>query len=158
MTDRNQPVEVSRRIEAPAALIFEILADPQRHSEFDGSEMLREPSSTVHFRCRRDVHHEDAPARSRLPHAQLCGGVRARSPHLLETGSGDLETAGDDPAKVGIPSGLSLGYILTPDGDHATVVTEVFDCGPDENRWILREEGGKWINGTNSVASPWRRP
>ena len=32
---------MSRRIEAPAALIFEILANPQRHTEFDGSDMLR---------------------------------------------------------------------------------------------------------------------
>jgi len=43
------------------------------------------------------------------------------------------------------------GYILTPDGDDATVVTEVFDCGPEENRQHLLREGGGWINGTNSV-------
>lgn len=34
-------VAVSRRIEADAATIFEILADPSRHTELDGSEMLR---------------------------------------------------------------------------------------------------------------------
>jgi len=34
-------LEVSLRIEAPAALIFEILANPQRHVDFDGSGMLR---------------------------------------------------------------------------------------------------------------------
>jgi len=31
------------------------------------------------------------------------------------------------------------------------VVTEVFDCGPEENRQHLLREGGGWINGTNSV-------
>ncbi len=47
MTEETKPVEVSRRIEVPAALIFEILANPQRHMDFDGSDMSGEPSSTV---------------------------------------------------------------------------------------------------------------
>ena len=41
MTEGTEPLEVSRRIAAPAALIFEILANPQRHMDFDGSDMLR---------------------------------------------------------------------------------------------------------------------
>ncbi len=41
MTEETKRVEVSRRIEASAALIFEILANPPRHMEFDGSGMLR---------------------------------------------------------------------------------------------------------------------
>ena len=32
---------MSRRIEAPAAVIFKILASPHRHKDFDGSVMLR---------------------------------------------------------------------------------------------------------------------
>ncbi len=41
MAEQNTPVEVSRRIEAPATRIFEIVANPQRHMDFDGSDMLR---------------------------------------------------------------------------------------------------------------------
>ncbi len=41
MTEESKALEVSRRIEAPAALIFEILANPHRHMDFDGSDMLR---------------------------------------------------------------------------------------------------------------------
>jgi hypothetical protein len=41
MAEESKPVEVSRRIEAPAALIFKILANPQRHVDFDGSGMIR---------------------------------------------------------------------------------------------------------------------
>ena len=37
MAQVSRPVKVSRRIEAPAALIFKILANPQRHMDFDGS-------------------------------------------------------------------------------------------------------------------------
>ncbi|MGA8427409.1 MAG: hypothetical protein WB801_07465, partial [Candidatus Dormiibacterota bacterium] len=41
LAEESKLVEVSRRIEAPAALIFKILANPQRHMDFDGSGMLR---------------------------------------------------------------------------------------------------------------------
>jgi len=41
MAEDGKPIEVSRRIEAPAALIFKILANPLRHMDFDGSGMLR---------------------------------------------------------------------------------------------------------------------
>ena len=41
MSGEIKPIEVSRRIEAPAAPIFEVLANPQRHMDFDGSGMLR---------------------------------------------------------------------------------------------------------------------
>lgn len=68
-----------------------------------------------------------------------------------EPAPGDLETAGGDPSKVGVPSGYRWGYILTPESDQITLVTEVFDCGSEENKWILQREDGSWINGTNSV-------
>ncbi|MCI4337575.1 MAG: hypothetical protein L3K17_10415, partial [Thermoplasmata archaeon] len=60
----------------------------------------------------------------------------------------------DDPAKVGIPAGYRWGYILTPDGADATVVTEVFDPGrvSEEIRQSLLHEGGAWVNGRNSVS------
>jgi hypothetical protein len=41
MSEESKPIEVSRRIEAAATPIFEILANPQRHTDFDGSDMLR---------------------------------------------------------------------------------------------------------------------
>jgi hypothetical protein len=68
-----------------------------------------------------------------------------------EPAPGDLETAGGDSTKVGIPSGYRWGYLLTAESDQVTLVTEVFDCGSEENKWILQREDGSWINGTNSV-------
>jgi len=48
MTDAEyQPVAVSRRICAPAHDIFQILASPARHPEFDGSQSLRGAGSTA---------------------------------------------------------------------------------------------------------------
>jgi hypothetical protein len=58
-------------------------------------------------------------------------------------------TEGNDPSKVGIPAGYRWGYILEPEGEDATVVTEVFDAGPMPEQ--LLRDGAAWINGTNSV-------
>src|ERR1700683_2328255 len=41
------PVSVSRRIQAPAAELFAVLADPARHPGIDGSGMLREAGGTA---------------------------------------------------------------------------------------------------------------
>jgi hypothetical protein len=45
--DEYQPVAVSRRICAPAHDIFQVLADPARHPEFDGSQSLRGAGSAA---------------------------------------------------------------------------------------------------------------
>ena len=47
MADDFTPVSVSRRIGASAGEIFAILADPVRHLDFDGSEMLRGAVTTA---------------------------------------------------------------------------------------------------------------
>jgi hypothetical protein len=48
MTDEEyQPVAVSRRICAPVHDIFEVLVNPVRHLEVDGSGMLRRAVSTT---------------------------------------------------------------------------------------------------------------
>jgi len=67
-----------------------------------------------------------------------------------EPAPGDPSRAeGNDPSKVGIPAGYRWGYVLVPDGDDATLVTEVFDCGPLPDE--LLRDGGAWINGTSPV-------
>jgi hypothetical protein len=152
MADGGRPIEVSRRIEAPAALIFAILANPQRHTEFDGSDMLR--GSDIGRRI-------SAVGNTFTMKMHRLGRDYVMMNHVVEfvpdrhiswePAPGDLDTAGGDPSKVGIPAGYRWGYVLTPDSDNATVVTEVFDCGNEENRWILLREDGQWINGRNSV-------
>ena len=151
MAEEGKPVEVSRRIEAPAALIFEILADPQRHADFDGSGMLRgatldRPISDVGDAFTMKMH------RLGDDYLMINYVVEFEPDRRIfwEPAPGDPSRAeDDDPSKVGIPAGYRWGYILTPDGDDATVVTEVFDYGrlPAD----LLRDGATWINGTNTV-------
>jgi hypothetical protein len=154
MAAESKPVEASRRIEASATLIFEILANPQRHMDFDGSDMLR---GAVLDRPLSDVGDTFTMKMHRLGDDYLMINyvVEFEQDRCIfwEPAPGDPSRAeGDDPAKVGIPAGYRWGYILTPDGDDATVVTEVFDYGrlSEEIRQSFRD-GGTWINGTNSM-------
>ena len=160
MAEERKVVEVSRSIRAPAAVIFKILANPQRHMDFDGSGMLRGavldgPISDVGDTFTMKMH--------RLGDDYLMiNYVVEFEPDrriVWEPAPGDPSRAeGDDPSKVGIPAGYRWGYILTPDGDDATVVTEVFDCGrvSEEIRQSLVSDGGAWINGNNSMRESMR--
>jgi hypothetical protein len=155
MADARRPVEVSRRIEAPATLIFEILANPQRHMDFDGSDTLR---GAVLDRPISDVGDTFTMKMHRLGDDYLMiNYVVEFEPDrriFWEPAPGDPSRAeGDDPSKVGIPAGYRWGYILTPDGEDATVVTEIFDYGTvtEEVRQSLQSGGGTWINGHNSM-------
>jgi hypothetical protein len=155
MAEESKPVEVSRRIGAPAPPIFEILANPQRHMDFDGSDMLRgavldRPISGVGDTFTMKMH------RLGDDYLMLNYVVEFESDRRIfwKPAPGDPSRADDnDPAKVGIPAGYRWGYVLTPDGDDATVVTEVFDYGTvtEEIRQSLLSDGGAWINGNNSI-------
>jgi hypothetical protein len=144
-------IEASRRIEAPTALIFKILANPQRHMDFDGSDMLRgavdnRPISGAGDTFTMKMH------RLGDDYLMLNYVVEFEPDRRIfwEPAPGDpSRTEGNDPSKVGIPAGYRWGYILEPEGEDATVVTEVFDAGPMPEQ--LLRDGAAWINGTNSV-------
>ena len=151
MSEECKPIEVSRRIEAPAAAIFEILANPQRHMDFDGSGMLRGavldgPISGVGDTFTMKMHRLGDDYLMLNHVVEFEPGRRI----FWEPAPGDpSRTEGNDPSKVGIAAGYRWGYILTPDGDDATVVTEVFDCAAISQD--LLHDGGTWINASNSV-------
>jgi hypothetical protein len=151
--DDSKRVEASRRIEATAAAIFKVLADPRRHVDFDGSGMLRgaaddRPVSGVGDTFTMKMHRlgDDYLMLNHVvdfePDRRIFWTPAPGDPSRAEN---------DDPAKVGIPAGYRWGYILTPDGDDATIVTEVLDLGPLPDD--LLDDEGAWINGHNSVTA-----
>jgi hypothetical protein len=151
MTGESKLIKTSLRIEAPACRIFQILANPRRHKDFDGSGMLRgalldRPISNVGDAFTMKMH------RLGDDYLMLNYVVEFEPDRRIfwEPAPGDSSRAeGNDPSKIGIPAGYRWGYILTPDGDDSTVVTEVFDYSPLSEELLL--DGGAWINGTNTL-------
>jgi len=150
MADEHKLIEASRRIGAPADRIFEILADPLHDVEFDGSGMLRDavfdhPISRVGDTFTMKMH------RLGDDYLMLNYVVEFEPAQRIswEPAPGDpSRTEGNDPSKVGIPAGYRWGFIHLPDGDDATLVTEVFDYVPLPDE--LFRDGGAWINGATT--------
>jgi hypothetical protein len=149
MVDESKLVEVSRRIEAPATRIFEILANPQRHMDFDGSGMLRgavfdRPISGVGDAFTMKMHFD----RLGGDYLMLNYVVEFETDRRIfwEPAPGDLPPADGEPSAVGIPVGHRWGFILTADGGDATIVTEVFDYGyASEELGQAVRQGGEWV-------------
>jgi hypothetical protein len=117
-----QPVTVSRRINSSAHDIFQILANPARHQEFDGSDSLRGARSSEVVTAVGDVF----VMKMHFPHL----GDYEMNNHVVEyeqdrrigwepeAGRGHPNAAPDspDPARWG----QRWSYQLTPDGPGAT--------------------------------------
>lgn len=148
--DEYQPVAVSRRICAPAHDIFQVLANPARHPEFDGSESLRGARSTAMIAGVGDVF----VMKMYFPHI----GDYEMNNHVVEyepdrrigwepeAGHGHPNAAPDSPESA--RWGQRWSYQLTPDGPDATVVTEIYDCSraPQEERLAI-DNGNIWAEG-----------
>jgi uncharacterized protein YndB with AHSA1/START domain len=146
--EKCQPVRVSRRICAPAQDIFQVLANPARHREFDGSGSLRGADSSAMVSGVGDVF----VMKMYFPHL----GDYEMNNHVVEyepdrrigwepaAGRGHPNAArdGEDPARWG----QRWSYQLTPDGPGATIVTEIYDCSsaPAEERAGM-DNGRVWI-------------
>jgi uncharacterized protein YndB with AHSA1/START domain len=137
--DECKPVFVSRRIEAPAADIFKLLANPERHPEFDGSEMLRPGASNkvivgvgdvfvtkMYFPAMGDYEMHN---RIVVFEPDRCIAWEPGNPELARNGS-------------------RWRFDLAPHGSNATVVTETYDCtdSPAEVRDAV-DNGNAWLTG-----------
>jgi hypothetical protein len=142
-----EPVTVSRRIEAPADVLFAIVAEPARHPEIDGSGMVRAGHGGP-----RTLAAVGDTFTMRMHNDQLGDYVMAN--HVVEYEPARrlawepvlAEVSGTEGADlVGYRSGLRWGWAFTPDGA-ATVVTETYDCtrGP---AWLREatDNGKNWI-------------
>jgi hypothetical protein len=141
-------VRVSKRIGAPAAVIFRVLADPARHLELDGSGMLRGAATTAPVSGVGDVFIV------KMYFSEL--GDYEMNNHVVEfeldrriswepePGRGHPDAAaGQDGSRWG----HRWSYELVPDGPGATIVTEIYDCSraPDRARSDM-SDGKVWAD------------
>jgi hypothetical protein len=142
------PVSVSRRIEAPAANIFGVLADPTRHIDLDGSGLLRGAVTPDVVTRVGDVF---VMAMYYSKH-----GDYEMNNHVVEF-EPNRRIAWEPVNGRGHPDGEGSSsphdrwqqrwiFDLVPDGTNATTVTEIYDCSraSDEVRAILHD-GAIWI-------------
>jgi uncharacterized protein YndB with AHSA1/START domain len=109
-----QVVSVSRRIGAPAAAIFELIADPVRQPEWDGNDNLGQAAPGQRVRSVGDVFT-----------MTLTYGVD-RENHVVEFEEGRLIAW--RPSEVGAPPfGHLWRWQLEPVDDATTVVTHTYD-------------------------------
>jgi hypothetical protein len=148
MTDSNlTPVSVSRRIQAPAADLFAVLADPARHPAIDGSGMLREAGGTALI--------------------SGVGDVFSMSMHNAEMGDYEMSnlvvefeqdrrigwepelkaaTRPEDQDGIGDHGGHRWSFELTPVAPDVTVVTEIYDCTKSPQWLRIAVKGGqRWV-------------
>jgi hypothetical protein len=149
MAENNcKPIVVSLRIDAAAPDIFEILADPGRHLDLDGSGMLREGASNSVISGIGDIF-------VMKMHNQALGDYEMNN-HIVEYELNrrigwepELRVAEHPdgaPTPVGNRPGQRWSFELTPDGPDATVVTEIYDCSraPELVRSIV-DNGNGWV-------------
>jgi hypothetical protein len=143
-----QPVAVSRRICAPAREISQILANPVRHLELDGSGMLRGAVTTTMVSGVGDVFV------IKMYYSEL--GDYEMNNHVVEyeldrriswepvAGRGHRDAAPSNQSEA--RWGHRWTYQLTPDGRDATIVTEICDCSraPEDER-LGMDNGNTWV-------------
>jgi hypothetical protein len=146
--DECRPVAVSRRICAAAHDIFLVLASPERHPEFDGSQSLRGAGSAAVISAVGDIF----VMKMHFPHL----GDYEMNNHVVEyeqdrrIGWEPEAGRGHPNAAPGSPGSARWGqrwsYQLTPDGPEATIVTEIYDCSrAPENERADMDNGKIWI-------------
>jgi hypothetical protein len=134
-----KPVSVSRRIEASASVIFNLLAHPDRHPEFDGSEMLRTGASNEVIAGVGDVFVTKMYFTAMGDYEMHNHIVAFEQDRCIAWEPGNPELA---------RNGSRWRYDLIPDGPNATVVTETYDCteSPASVRQAV-DDGNAWLPG-----------
>jgi len=133
------PIQVSRRIEAPASAVFRILADPTMHTELDGSGMLRGAVTSDSPIAEGDVFV------MKMYFSEI--GDYEMNDHVVEfeqdrrIGWEPVDGAGHP--NEGTRMGHRWSFVLDPDGRDAALVTEVFDCSRTPE--LGMDNGRMWI-------------
>lgn len=143
MKAEHGPVSVSRRIAAPAHDIFQVLADPRRHPDLDGSGMLRGAVSDRPVTGVGDVFVMKMYFRPLGDYQMNNHVVEYERDRRIgwEPEAGDGHPGAGDGGRWG----HRWSYELTPDGPDATIVTESYDCSrAPESQRVNMDQGNVW--------------
>jgi uncharacterized protein YndB with AHSA1/START domain len=141
-------VRVSRRIHVSPPVIFEVLVTPSRHSEFDGSGMLRGSSQVVVNKVGDTFSMKmNLPDYGDYEMMNVVVDYELNRRIAWEPRPGDQAAVTIGGLAIGAKQGYRWMFELVPDGLDATVVTECFDCSdaPAEIRDAV-SDGESWLD------------
>lgn len=133
--DNGRIISHCRTIDAPAAAIFAILANPNRHHDLDGSGMVRGPSDESAPRLSKGAVFEMKMRQAGAPYRTANCVVEFDEPHLIAWQvhpAGPLSTL-----RELLVGGHRWRYRLTPDGAGSRVCEE-WDYTGSASPWVLR--------------------
>lgn len=141
-----EPVSVSRRIEAPADVVFAVLTHPEKHPDIDGSGMLREAVGDPVVSRVGDtftiVMHTDEMGDYEMTNyvVDFVPGQRiAWEPEM------SAASRAEDQEMIGVRAHHRWSYELRPDGPDGTLVIETYDCTQAPERLQKVVKGGhRW--------------
>ena len=132
MTD-SQQITVSRVIDAPAADLFEVLSNPERHAEIDGSGFVRSDDRTDRITASGQVFTMNMEG----PHM---GGEYQTDNHVTGFDENHLLAWRTAPAGTE-PPGWQWVWELTPQGSDATSVQLTYDWSAVTDEQLLEKVG-----------------
>lgn len=112
-------IQVSRQVDAPAKKIFDLLSNPERHHEFDGSGMIVSDDKTDRVAGVGDVFTMNM-------HAEVMGGDYKTENHVTGFDEGKLISWQTAPEGTE-PLGWEWVWELESQGSDSTVATLTYD-------------------------------
>jgi len=129
MVDDDRKITVSRSIDAPAADIFEVLTNPERHTELDGSGFVRSTEKAQRIQQVGDVFTMNMSG-------EHMGGDYQTDNHV--TGYGKDKILAWQTAPAGTePPGWEWVWELEPQGPDQTLVTHTYDWSKVTDKELL---------------------
>lgn len=148
MAEAFEPVKVTRTIAAEPAVVFALLADPSRHQDFDGTEMLRTAASADVITGVGDEFTLNMFFEPNGGDYQVVNRVFEFEPDRRIGWEPIRQDAGTGDVPAGEPVGHRWSYELLSDGPGQTTVTEIYDCEnvtPDLRKML--RDGKVWRDG-----------
>jgi len=131
MTNDNGRIAVSRRIDAPASEIFNVLSNPERHAQLDGSGFIRSDEKSNRVT-------ENGQVFTMNMEGDHMGGEYKTDNHV--TGYQENKLLAWKTAPAGSePPGWEWMWELTPQGQGATDVTLTYDWSKVTDKEILKK-------------------
>lgn len=144
MTDDTK-ITVSRTIDAAPKVIFDLLSNPERHNEFDGSGMVRSDDKSDRVTGVGQVFTMNM-------HAEHMGGDYKTDNHVTGFDQDRLIAWQTAPAGTE-PKGWEWLYVLTPEGQDQTTVSLTYDWSKVTDQALLKKVSFPLISADQLEAS-----